>query len=68
MTAERAKGKKLCQDLAVTAPFDNKYPHAILKQEKSLITSLRSYLTKLHYGSICMTQQKRFRGATNVTT
>ena len=51
VTAERAKGKKLCQDLAVTAPFDNKYPHAILSQEKSLITSLRSYLTKLHYGS-----------------
>ena len=51
VTAERAKGKKLCQDLAVTAPYDNKYPHAILKQEKSLIASLRSYLTKLHYGS-----------------
>ena len=58
MTAERAKGKKLCQDLAVTAPFDNKYPHAILSREKSLITSLRSYLTRVHMDQICMTQQE----------
>lgn len=51
VTAESSRGKKLCQDLAVTAPYDNQYPHAILKQEKSLISTMRSYLTKLHYGT-----------------
>lgn len=50
VTAQSSKGKKLCQDLAVTAPYDNQYPHAILNQEKNLIQSMRAYLTKLHYG------------------
>eukprot|EP00943_MAST-04B_sp_MAST-4B-sp1_P000935 g935.t1 len=51
VTAQSSKGKKLCQDLAVTAPYDNQYPHAILSQEKNLIRTMRAYLTKLHYGT-----------------
>lgn len=46
-----ARGKKDCQDLAVTDPGDNAFPHAVLKQEVDLINTLRAYLTKLAHGN-----------------